>query len=77
MIRLFSTFLLTLFFSCNDTFNEYEYINKDKVFVNEFNHTENSNIVQLSKGFTYYKSANKKTNTVPVVLGNSCFYPTW
>ena len=77
MIRLFSTLLLTLFFSCNDTFNKYEYIIKDKVFVNEFNHTENSNIVQLSKGFTYYKSANKKTNTVPVVLVHGFSVPSY
>ena len=77
MIRLFSTLLLTLFFSCNDTFNKYEYIIKDKVFVNEFNHTENTNIVQLSKGFTYYKSANKKTNTVPVVLVHGFSVPSY
>ena len=77
MIRLFSTLLLILFFSCNDIFDKYEYIIKDKVFVNEFNHTENSDIVQLSKGFTYYKSANKKTNTVPVVLVHGFSVPLY
>ena len=77
MIRLFSIFLFTLFFSCNDSFKKYEYIIKDKAFVNEFNHTENSNIVQLSKGFTYYKLENKKTNTIPVVLVHGFSVPSY
>ena len=77
MIRLFSIFLFILFFSCNDSSKKYEYIIKDKAFVNGFNHTENSNIVQLSKGFTYYKSANKKTNAIPVVLVHGFSVPSY
>ena len=77
MIRLFSIFLFILFFSCNDTFNKYEHITKDKVFVNEFNHTENSNIVQLSNGFTYYKLENKETNAIPVVLVHGFSVPSY
>ena len=77
MIRLFSTFLLTLFFSCNDSSKKYEYIIKDKAFVNGFNHTENSNIVQLSNGFTYYKLGNKETNAIPVVLVHGFSVPSY
>ena len=77
MIRLFSIFLFILFFSCNDSSKKYEYIIKDKAFVNGFNHTENSNIVQLSNGFTYYKLENKKTNAIPVVLVHGFSVPSY
>ena len=77
MIRLFSIFLFILFFSCNDSSKKYEYIIKDKAFVNGFNHTENSNIVQLSNGFTYYKLDNKETNTIPVVLVHGFSVPSY
>ena len=77
MIRLFSIFLFILFFSCNDSSKKYEYIIKDKAFVNGFNHTENSNIVQLSNGFTYYKLENKKTNAIPVVLIHGFSVPSY
>ena len=77
MIRLFSIFIFTLFFSCNDSSKKYEYIIKDKAFVNGFNHTENSNIVQLSNGFTYYKLDNKETNTIPVVLVHGFSVPSY
>ena len=77
MIRLFSIFLFILFFSCNDSSKKYEYIIKDKAFVNGFNHTENSNIVQLSNGFTYYKLENKETNAIPVVLVHGFSVPSY
>ena len=77
MIRLFSIFLFILFFSCNDSSKKYEYIIKDKAFVNGFNHTENSNIVQLSNGFTYYKLGNKETNAIPVVLVHGFSVPSY
>ena len=77
MIRLFSILLFILFFSCNDSSKKYEYIIKDKAFVKEFNHTENSNIVQLSNGFTYYKLENKETNTIPVVLVHGFSVPSY
>ena len=77
MIRLFSIFLFILFFSCNDSSKKYEYIIKDKAFVNGFNHTENSNIVQLSNGFTYYKLGNKETNSIPVVLVHGFSVPSY
>ena len=50
---------------------------KDKAFVNGFNHTENSNIVQLSNGFTYYKLGNKETNAIPVVLVHGFSVPSY
>ena len=77
MIRLFSIFLFILFFSCNDSSKKYEYIIKDKAFVNGFNYTENSNIVQLSNGFTYYKLGNKETNAIPVVLVHGFSVPSY
>ena len=77
MIRLFSIFLFILFFSCNDSSKKYEYIIKDKAFVNGFNHTENSNIVPLSNGFTYYKLENKETNAIPVVLVHGFSVPSY
>ena len=77
MIRLFSIFFFILFFSCNDSSKKYEYIIKDKAFVNGFNHTENSNIVQLSNGFTYYKLENKETNAIPVVLVHGFSVPSY
>ena len=77
MIRLFSIFLFILFFSCNYSSKKYEYIIKDKAFVNGFNHTENSNIVQLSNGFTYYKLENKETNSIPVVLVHGFSVPSY
>ena len=77
MIRLFSIFLFILFFSCSDSSKKYEYIIKDKAFVNGFNHTENSNIVQLSNGFTYYKLGNKETNAIPVVLVHGFSVPSY
>ena len=77
MIRLFSIFLFILFFSCNHSSKKYEYIIKDKAFVNGFNHTENSNIVQLSNGFTYYKLDNKETNAIPVVLVHGFSVPSY
>ena len=77
MIKLFSIFLFILFSSCNDSSKKYEYIIKDKAFVNGFNHTENSNIVQLSNGFTYYKLENKETNAIPVVLVHGFSVPSY
>ena len=77
MIRLFSIFLFILFFSCNDSSKKYEHIVKDKAFVNGFNHTENSNIAQLTNGFTYYKLDNKEANTIPVVLVHGFSVPSY
>ena len=77
MIRLFSILLFILFFSCDDSSNKYEYIIKDKAFIEGVNHTENSNIVQLSNGFTYYKLKNKETNTIPVVLVHGFSVPSY
>ena len=77
MIKLFSTLLFILFFSCNDTPKKYEYIIKDKLFVEEFKHSSNSNIVQLSKGFTYYKLQNQKNDLIPIVLVHGFSVPSY
>jgi len=77
MIKLFSTLLFILFFSCNDTPKKFEYIIKDKLFVEEFKHSSNSNIVQLSKGFTYYKLENQKNDLIPIVLVHGFSVPSY
>ena len=77
MIKLFSTLLFILFFSCNDTTKKYEYIIKDKLFVEEFKHSSNSNIVQLSKGFTFYKLENQKNDLIPIVLVHGFSVPSY
>ncbi len=77
MIRLFSILLFILFFSCNDTSKKYEYIIKDKLFVEEFKHSSNSNILQLSKGFTYYKLENQKNDLIPIVLVHGFSVPSY
>ena len=77
MIRLFSILLFIVFFSCNDTSKKYEYIIKDKLFVEEFKHSSNSNILQLSKGFTYYKLENQKNDLIPIVLVHGFSVPSY
>ena len=77
MIKLFSTLLFILFFSCNDTPKKYEYIIKDKLFIEEFKHSSNSNFVQLSKGFTYYKLENQKNDLIPIVLVHGFSVPSY
>ena len=77
MIRLFSILLFIFFFSCNESPKKYEYIIKDKLFVEEFKHSSNSNIVQLSKGFTFYKLENQKNDLIPIVLVHGFSVPSY
>ena len=63
--------------SCSSYDNKYEYIQTNQSFFENFDLDSNSNFIKLSSGYTYYKSVNKNSNTIPIVLIHGFSVPSY
>jgi len=73
-------FLVLVFFplSCsNEVKPKYEYIVKNKSFIEGFELKPNTGFINLSKGFTFYKHDNKEANTTPIILIHGFSVPSY
>ena len=73
-------FLVLVFFclSCsNEVKPKYEYIVKNKSFIESFDLKPNTGFTNLSKGFTFYKHDNKETSTTPIILIHGFSVPSY
>ena len=72
-------FLVLVFcFSCsNEVKPKYEYIVKNKSFIESFDLKPNTGFTNLSKGFTFYKHDNKEASTVPIILIHGFSVPSY
>ena len=73
-------FLVLVFFcvSCsNEAKPKYEYIVKNKSFVESFDLKPNARFINLSKGFTFYKHDNKEVSTTPIILIHGFSVPSY
>jgi len=75
-----SCFLVLVFFylSCsNEVKPKYEYILKNKSFIESVAFEPNTGFINLSKGFTFYKHDNKDSSTVPIILIHGFSVPSY
>ena len=75
-----SCFLVLVFFylSCsNEVKPKYEYILKNKSFIESVALEPNTGFINLSKGFTFYKHDNKDSSTVPIILIHGFSVPSY
>ncbi len=73
-------FLVLVFFclSCSkEVKTKYEYIVKNKSFVESFDLKPNTGFINLSKGFTFYKHNNKEVSTTPIILIHGFSVPSY
>jgi len=73
-------FLVLVFFcvSCsNEVKPKYEYIVKNKSFIESFDLKPNTGFTNLSRGFTFYKHDNKEASTVPIILIHGFSVPSY
>ena len=78
MFRVY--FLVLVFFplSCSKEVKpKYEYIVKNKSFVESFDFKPNNGFINLSKGFTFYKHDNKEASTTPIILIHGFSVPSY
>ena len=68
---------LYLLISCISYDKKYEYIIKDKTFKQSLVLSYNEDIVELSKGFTYYKWNNKDSDKTPIILVHGFSVPSY
>jgi len=78
---MFRVCFLVLGFFCLSCSNEvkpkYEYIVKNKSFIESFDLKPNTGFTNLSKGFTFYKHDNKEASTVPIILIHGFSVPSY
>ncbi len=75
-----SCFLVLVFFcfSCsNEVKPKYEYILKNKSFIESVALEPSTGFINLSKGFTFYKHDNKDSSTVPIILIHGFSVPSY
>ena len=78
MYRFCFVILIIFFISCSkESGLKYEYIIKDKSFVENFDLKPNTRFVNLSEGFTFYKQENKESSTIPIVLIHGFSVPSY
>ena len=73
-------FLVLVFFcvSCsNEVKPKYEYIVKNKSFIESIDLKPNTGFINLSKGFTFYKHDNKEVSTTPIILIHGFSVPSY
>ena len=73
-------FLVLVFFclSCsNEVKPKYEFILKNKSFIESVALEPNTGFINLSKGFTFYKHDNKDSSTVPIILIHGFSVPSY
>ena len=68
---------LQLLVSCISNEKKYEYIIKDKTFKQSLVLNYNEDIIELSKGFTYYKWNNKDSDKTPIILVHGFSVPSY
>ena len=70
--------VLVFCLSCsNELKPKYEYIVKNKSFIESFDLKPNTGFTNLSKGFTFYKHDNKEVSTVPIILIHGFSVPSY
>ena len=78
---MFRVCFLVLGFFCLSCSNEvkpkYEYIVKNKSFIESTDLKPNTGFINLSKGFTFYKHDNKEASTVPIILIHGFSVPSY
>ena len=78
---MFRVCFLVLGFFCLSCSNEvkpkYEYIVKNKSFIESFDLKPNTGFTNLSKGFTFYKHDNKEASTAPIILIHGFSVPSY
>ena len=78
---MFRTFFVGLIFICiscsTESKVEYEYITKNKSFVENVNIESNSAFINLSNGFTFYSQDNEDLSTTPVLLIHGFSVPSY
>jgi len=73
-------FLVLVFFclSCsNEVKPKYEFILKNKSFIESVALEPSTGFINLSKGFTFYKHDNKDSSTVPIILIHGFSVPSY
>ena len=73
-------FLVLVFFclSCsNEVKPKYEYIVKNKSFIESTDLKPNTGFINLSRGVTFYKHDNKEASTVPIILIHGFSVPSY
>ena len=78
MFRIFFVGLIFICISCStESKVEYEYLTKNKSFVENLNIESNSAFVSLSDGFTFYSQYNENVSTTPVLLIHGFSVPSY
>ena len=78
MFRIFFVGLIFICISCStESKVEYEYITKNKSFVDNLNIESNSAFVNLSDGFTFYSQDNEDVTSIPVLLIHGFSVPSY
>ena len=78
MFRIFFVGLIFICISCStESKVEYEYLTKNKSFVENLNIDPNSAFVNLSDGFTFYSQDNEEVATIPVFLIHGFSVPSY
>ena len=78
MFRVCFLVLVFFFLSCsNEVKPKYEYIVKNKSFIESTDLKPNTGFINLSKGFTFYKHDNKEASTVPIILIHGFSVPSY
>ena len=71
-------FLVFFCLSCsNEVKPKYEFILKNKSFIENVALEPNTGFINLSKGFTFYKHDNKDSSTVPIILIHGFSVPSY
>ncbi len=78
MFRLCFFTLVFFCLSCSkEAKTKYEYIIKNKSFVENFDLKPNTGFINLSDGFTFYKNDNKEAVTTPIILIHGFSVPSY
>ena len=78
MFRVCFLVLVFFFLSCSKEVKpKYEYIVKNKSFIESVALEPNTGFINLSKGFTFYKHDNKDSSTVPIILIHGFSVPSY
>ena len=78
MFRVCFLVLVFFFLSCSKEVKpKYEYIVKNKSFIESVDLEPNNGFINLSDGFTFYKHDNKEASTVPIILIHGFSVPSY
>ena len=78
MFRVCFLVLVFFFLSCSKEVKpKYEYIVKNKSFIESVDLEPNNGFINLSDGFTFYKHDNKEVSTTPIILIHGFSVPSY